>query len=289
MTAAVIFLAACGIGGGPDLKLDPESRDFYESARLVMTDAERDIFTHLPDAESRREFIKEFWEKRDPDLTTEVNEFKEEFESRIQYANQRFREGRKGINTDRGRIYVYLGPPDKVEDFPYVEGSRGSALWWIYYRYELGIEFVDETGTGGYNISQIEGNLFEAMEMAKLGETFTQEGMPAKFINFNLKYNKDKKEFSLSIPVKKLSFKEEDGLLNAAFDFEFFVYKGSGAQREKFTESRLFQGKPEELEKSKEITFVFRHELPPGKNYVDVILNGKEENGKSRKIFNIKI
>lgn len=284
---AVLMLAACG--PMDNLKLDPESGDFYETARLVMTDAERDIFSHLPDADSRREFMKEFWDKRDPDPTTEENEFREEFQRRIEYVNQRFKEGRRGINTDRGRIYLYLGPPEQTEEHPFLEGGRGGVLVWIYYRYELGIEFYDSSGTGSYAINEIYGNLFEAIEMAKLGETFTERSTAAKFMNFSLTYDKKKREFRLAIPVKKLNFKEEDGLLKADFDFEFYIYKEGGAQKEKFTESRLFQGKQDEIEKSKEIAFTFRHELPAGKNYVDVIINGKEANGKSRKIFDFKI
>jgi hypothetical protein len=108
-------------------------------------------------------------------------------------------------------------------------------------------------------------------------------------MNFSLTYDKEKREFRLAIPVKKLNFKEEDGLLRADFDFDFYIYKEGGAQKEKFTESRLFQGKQDAIEKSKEIAFTFRHELPAGKNYVDVIINGKEANGKSRKIFDFKI
>jgi GWxTD domain-containing protein len=186
-----IFLSGCA--STEKIALDPESRDFYETARLVMTEAERDIFNHLPDVESRREFVLDFWAKRDPDPDTENNEFKEEFEKRLDYANKHFREGKKGWNTDRGRIYVYLGPPEKIEEIfpqPTVD-LRGSVIYWVYYRYDLGIEFTDEKGIGSFPMTQILGDLFSALEAAKLGAIYRDaEGDSKNFVNFDLAYEK---------------------------------------------------------------------------------------------------
>ena len=61
--AAVVALSSCG-SSGPKIVLDPESHDFYETARLIMTGQEKVVFNHLPDAEARKEFIDEFWAKR---------------------------------------------------------------------------------------------------------------------------------------------------------------------------------------------------------------------------------
>ena len=287
MFAAVLAISACG--PGLNVQLDPESRDFYESARLIMTDSEQAIFTHLPDAEARKEFIQEFWDKRDPDPSTEVNEAKQEFQRRLEYVNQRFREGRRGINTDRGRIYLFLGPPEMTEEYPFLAGGAGGELLWVYYQYELGIYFVDSNGTGSYAISTIMGNLFEAIEMAKLGKTFTERGTPSKFMNFDLDYVKDRHELRLTIPAKKLSFKDEDGALTADFDITFYIYKEGAAKKEMFVDTKRFTGKAEDLEKSPEIAFTFSRELPLGKIYVDVVVDGKEANGKSRKIFKLNI
>ncbi|GAF84612.1 unnamed protein product, partial [marine sediment metagenome] len=138
---AVVILMSCGFSG--KIALDPTSKDFHETARLIMTKQEKDIFNYLPDKESREEFISDFWAKRDPSPDTEENEFKEEFFRRIEYASLRFREGIPGWKTDRGRIYIYLGPPDKVEQRPFVNYPDVKGLiFWGYYKYRLGIEFV---------------------------------------------------------------------------------------------------------------------------------------------------
>jgi GWxTD domain-containing protein len=286
--AIVTCFVGCASTG--KIPLDPESRDFYETARLVMTEAEKDIFNHLPDAESRREFVKDFWTKRDPDPDTENNEFKEEFEKRLDYANKHFREGKKGWNTDRGRIYVYLGPPEKTEEiFPQPSADlRGSVIYWIYYRYDLGIEFMDERGIGAYTITQIVGDLFSAMEAAKLGAIYQGDGGASKkFVNFDLVYEKEKRQFVLSLPIKRLSFRDEGGLLKAEFEFEFYVYRPGAADKQIFKESRSFAGRPADLEKTKAISFTFPYNLGPGKNYADVIVTGKDI-GKTRKIFLVK-
>jgi len=286
--AVALTLVACA--PPIDLQLDPESRAFYQTARLVMTDEEMDIFRHLPDAESRREFMTDFWAKRDPDPISEGNEFKEEFERRIEYANRHFNEGRHGMDTDRGRVYIYLGPPDKTDYYAVSESGTDSGpdLWWIYYRHDLAIEFRDPKNINSFQMVLVEGNLMQAIAEAKLGAIIQDIGTAGRFIDFTARYDAPRRELALTIPARKLSFKEEEGLIKASFDFEFFLYKPAGAKMEKSTASKSFAGKPEELEKAKAMSFTFPLELPPGKTYIDIIVVGKDGLGKSRKIFTLK-
>jgi GWxTD domain-containing protein len=289
---AALGLAACSSADKP--ALDPVSSDFYRNARLIMTDAEQDIFNHLPDAESRREFITDFWARRNPDPTSEVNEFQQEFDRRVEYADKHFNEGRKGIDTDRGRIYIYLGPPDRVENFPFnQEGSirataetiRGPMLWWVYYRYELGIAFADRRNNGVFKMVEVEGSLLEAIDQAKLGAI--ARGAGGRPVNFRLTYDRTRKTLVLAIPVKDLDFREESGRLKADLGFDFTVYK-PGAAKEHFVQSRSFDGSPDDLQRRDEITFEFPCGLPPGKSYVDVILSRDGNQAKARKIFPVK-
>ena len=285
--ALVLGLAACS--GVPAIRLDPESQTFFDTARLIMTDEETAIFSHLPDAESRQEFIRDFWTKRDPDPSKEENEFKREFERRIEYANKRFREGRKGIDTDRGRIYVFLGPPDKTEEFPFqtTTTGQGPVLWWIYYAYDLGIQFLDVNNQGTYRMDQISGNLMDAIRRAQLGAIYDSQGNIARFVDFTAAYDAAGGRIVVTVPAKKINFQSESGKLKVDFDFSFYVYSGA-AKKVHFDESRTFLGTEEEIERSKSMTFAFPYTLPPGKNYVDIILIGREGIGKSRKIFSFK-
>jgi GWxTD domain-containing protein len=290
--AGLALLAGCG--GGPKVKLDPESKKFYDTANLIMTREESKIFRLLPDPESRREFIDDFWAKRDPNPDTEVNEFKQEFESRVNYAARRYKgEGRPGWNTDRGRIHIFMGPPDKFEEF-FTHGDpdvRGPILWWIYYDYQLGIEFVDARGTGEYKIREYDGDFFGAMDILKLGTYVgTKDVFLKKVVNFDLTYDREAGEIVIALPAKLLNFKENDeGKFQIDLGFKFYLYEGQGLAKRTLTEARTFAASNPEIEGLKTVDFRFAIRLGPGTNFVDVIIQGKEGTAsKIRKLFEVK-
>ncbi|OGD21004.1 MAG: hypothetical protein A2W03_16670 [Candidatus Aminicenantes bacterium RBG_16_63_16] len=297
--AAVLFLAA-GLGilaacaGGPKVALDPESKKFYDTANLIMTREEAKIFNRLPDPESRKEFIDDFWAKRDPDPDNDVNEFKVEFQNRVAYVTKRFKtEGGPGWNTDRGRIYIFMGPPDKFqEDFTHGDSTvRGPILWWVYYNYMLGIEFVDEKGNGQYKIRNYEGDFFGAIDILKLGTYVgTNDVFLKKIVNFNLTYDRAAGEIEVTLPTKLLNFKENDaGKFQIDLRFKFYIYEGPSLGKKTLEEERTFESTNQELGGLKTIPFRFSIPLKPGTNFVDVIIQGKQGTAsKVRKLFEIK-
>ncbi len=287
----MVFLASCTLT--PRMDLDPESEAFYEKARLIMSSEEKQIFSHLPDKESREEFIEDFWKKRDPTPLTEANEFKEEFYERVEYANERFKEGIPGWKTDRGRIYIYFGFPDRIEHEPMLNHPEVKGyLLWVYYRFNFAVEFIDKRGDNTYTLnpySGIYGSLMEAMEMAKFGISYSNE-IGTQYIDFKANFDQNKQELNISIPVKGISFVQEEGLLKAEFEFQFYVYEDKeGAQRQTFKESRDFQSTEKELLDNEEINFSFSFDLNPGKYFFDILIIGKPDIGRTRKIFKIKI
>lgn len=291
--AALLVLLMMGCAVSNKAALDPASADFYETAQLIMTKWEKDIFKHLPDKESREEFIVDFWAKRDPDPSTEENEFKQEFFRRIDYANRRFREGIPGWKTDRGRIYIYLGPPDRFEDRPALNlpGVKGIILW-VYYN-KVAITFVDEKGDGRYAMDLnprygYYGDLFGALEKARLGYTGKEDIFGKRYVDFNVEYDRKKKEIVVSLPVTSLTFIEEEGIFKASFEFKFYIYEKKGPWKDKFQETRQFEKPEEEVLSLKELDFTFPYELNTGRYYFDVVVGGISETGKSRKIFEIK-
>jgi len=287
-----LFLLSCG-GTLRTATLDPESAKFYQGARLIMTRQENAIFHRLPDAESRKEFIKDFWDKRDLNPDTEENEFKKEFESRIEYANKHFRDGGLGSNTDRGRIYIYMGRPDKIDEyFAHRDPSiRGSIIWWLYPDYQLSIEFVDETGTGEFKLRRYDGNFFEALNALKLGQ-YARDGSTFKktFVDFKLHYDSTKKEITISLPVDSLHIIDDQGVPGVDLDFIIYFYPRQGGGKERLEESRTFRTTDNELIAMKEIVFKFPRNLPRGSQFVDVIIKGRgAAEGKIRKIFEVKV
>jgi len=106
--------------------------------------------------EKYRQFVK-FWKKRDPTPLTSENELRNEYYGRVVYANQKYHHmGREGWQTDRGWVYVMLGPPDSVERNPFVkepslEGKNIKAIQvWTYYKFNRSLYFYDDIGFGNY-------------------------------------------------------------------------------------------------------------------------------------------
>jgi GWxTD domain-containing protein len=291
---ALAVLAATGLPAAKP-KLDAESEKFYRTALLIMTREESKIFLQLPDAGGRKEFIEDFWLKRDPDPDTPVNEYKQEFEARVEYVNKRFnKEGGPGYNTDRGRIYIFMGPPDKMEEFPPQAGQsiRGFVIWWSYYSDRLAVEFVDENGTGKFRITNYEGDFFGAMDLIKLGRDVRADNVfSKKFVKFETVYDSEAREIEVRLPTKGLMFRENDqGRLQVDLRFLIYIYADQGASKESFTDARSIVTATAELEAMKTVSFKFARALKPGTNFVDVIIQGKERmKGKIRQIFAIKV
>lgn len=90
---------------------------------LLTSEQKRD-YTHLADPVARSEFITAFWKVRDPKVETEENEAREEFERRVAFADSRFaQEETRGSLTDRGMVFVLLGPPTWVGRKPLATGD----------------------------------------------------------------------------------------------------------------------------------------------------------------------
>jgi GWxTD domain-containing protein len=243
---------------------DPYHESFYEKTRLIMMDEEKKIYRELPDSSSRKAFIEKFWRIRDPDLTTEENENKIEFENRIAFANEWFgnwktfagrsmgegKEKDRGWKTARGRVYIILGPPTMVN---YGLGWGPMRLYndnsspyetWYYHQYELYVYFhknIPEFWKRDHAYEKDRGEpyvrewdydlmpdtlLVYAMEDAKL--SMINADYRGDFIrSFRLKAQYTDDSLILTIPTDRILFEERQGRLYAQFDLKITVYKDS--------------------------------------------------------------
>lgn len=81
--------------------------------RFLLTEAESAAWEQFDDAAAQR-FIEVFWARRDPDLQTRTNEFRTEFEARVEAADAQFAEpDLRGALTDRGKTLILLGVPSE--------------------------------------------------------------------------------------------------------------------------------------------------------------------------------
>jgi GWxTD domain-containing protein len=106
--------SAYGAFRKPETEARPPVNDDWADgpARFLLTAGEADEFRHMVDPIARSEFITKFWKARDIKPETPENEFRNEFERRVAFADQYFVQGEtRGSNTDRGTVFVLLGPP----------------------------------------------------------------------------------------------------------------------------------------------------------------------------------
>lgn len=83
--------------------------------QFIAADEEMEFYAALDTVPERLQFIRLFWESRDPTQRDDENEFLEEFERRVAYANEEFSEGDDpGWNTAFGRVVLVVGQPDRT-------------------------------------------------------------------------------------------------------------------------------------------------------------------------------
>ena len=116
-------LAALGhfFDGEPELALDyfdrylqrvgESERAYYTDISLVASEREWRDYQALADAAEKRAYVQRFWQRRDPDILTPVNERVVEHRRRVWYARAFF--SKKISPWDRrGEVYIRYGEPD---------------------------------------------------------------------------------------------------------------------------------------------------------------------------------
>jgi GWxTD domain-containing protein len=267
--------------------LSPEHAEFFSKVRYIITKQEKKIFLNLPE-EERDAFIQEFWEKRDPDPNTEVNEFKERYFNRIEEANQLFSRGQgNGWLRDRGRIYILLGQPEHREQYPRGVTFYGSPTEiWYYGPYP--IIFTDEYYSGEYRLvpasAQYVANLLQAQ--MDLKPDVEDEDVVFDF-NLNLeKFPDNSVRLSISIPMENMFLMEENGKLSTTLSAKVAVYSGNKKIQAVEEESPITVSQDEFLElMGKKHVIPVEIQLEPGKfRFVISVSNSADERNVEKAI-----
>ncbi|NWG13057.1 MAG: GWxTD domain-containing protein, partial [Acidobacteria bacterium] len=173
LAAMAFFAETTGLAGQKaghsEQRIDYYRKWLEEDVVYIISSEEKDVFQKLKTEEEKDQFIEQFWARRDPDSGTPINELKEEHYRRLQYVNERYRSGKPGWRTDRGRFYIRFGPPDRTETHAggrYMrkswEGGGVTSVypferWWYRQLEGIGsdieVEFVDSTLSGDYRLA----------------------------------------------------------------------------------------------------------------------------------------
>jgi GWxTD domain-containing protein len=212
-------------------KLTPAHADFLSKVGYIITREERKIFLELPDT-GKDAFIEEFWKRRDPDPETERNEYKVEYEGRVEKAGALFRgEGRPGWLTDRGRIYILFGPPTERLTYPMDATGYCREVW--YYG-AFPVIFIDDNCSGAFVMKAINLEHLQALNIAQgqFQKTFAQE---KKFFDYEVGIQKIRAEqgvyegkVAIDIPYTTIWFTFKEERLETAFIVEAEMSDESG-------------------------------------------------------------
>ncbi len=143
----------------PTKNLSPRYRHWIsEEVPYIIQTEERKEFLALASDTERDNFIKSFWEARNPNPGSETNEYKEEHYRRLAYANQYFGniQAQDGWRTDQGHIYIVLGAPEQRASYLAARNVRPMLIWFyqaktpalpthfyvVFYKRSIGEDFT---------------------------------------------------------------------------------------------------------------------------------------------------
>ena len=111
LTLVLLLVAA------PSLAALDKYKDWEKSPEYayLATDEEKKEWKKIASDQEAEKFIALFWARRDPELKTPENEFRERFEALVKKADELFALGRRrGALTERGKALILIGPPKSI-------------------------------------------------------------------------------------------------------------------------------------------------------------------------------
>ncbi len=130
-----------------------------EAAKSALERAVRDLQRQEVHLESQEAMIRQALQRaveRSRQVSDDLEGRRRERARRIEYANERYsKAGVNGAESDRGRLYIRLGPPDEIESRPV--GAEGYEIW----------RYHDFGGTGGTMAFRFEGPDYKLKSQAR--------------------------------------------------------------------------------------------------------------------------
>ncbi len=123
VSIGILFLAV-SLGSSTSKKSDPWIQ-WLKEVDPIITPLERSVAKLLQTVEEKKRFQDLFWKARNPNPHNPRNEYKLEYYRRRDYAERKL----GGVHTDRGRIYILLGEPFRIEHFSGQEKVVECEMW----------------------------------------------------------------------------------------------------------------------------------------------------------------
>lgn len=113
----------------PDAAPDPADERWAEGpARWLLTDAQKAEWAALRDPNARTDWVEKFWAKLNATPGADGRSYRQEFDRRVAFADANFAPSaeQRGSLTDRGMVFVLLGPPSYAGRRPLRTGDDAS-------------------------------------------------------------------------------------------------------------------------------------------------------------------
>jgi GWxTD domain-containing protein len=289
----ILLLINCSGMGKKVHTMPPQDKQFLSEVRYLISKKESKIFRNTP-PEERKKFIEEFWKVRDPDPSNEENEFRDEYYRRIEQANHLFREGSQGWLSDRGRIYILLGDPERRDVYPsgYTFYDPPVEIW--YYGY-FPVIFVDYHREGIYRLEAGSARKLSILNLAQL--QLKPQGIARNVRQFDfdltIQYRAPgEAKLLMDIPyrVTNLFQNQKNKFFETTIKLTVRVTGESGEtvlEKEELRPISIPEDMLAQLGKNYSLEFYFQ--LPPGKYSAQVILENTADKRQARKEIKIKL
>jgi GWxTD domain-containing protein len=193
LTAALVAVAVSAFA------VSPEFTQWAQGpASFLMTKEEAAQWKSITSDDQAKAFVALFWARRDPTPGTARNEFKEQFDAAVEYADKNLGNGKRarGAMTDRGKTLILYGQPKKLERSTPHQGTSGPSNdtitedndQWVQWQYEgdvardffgmprVTIRFVDRAGTNDFRFDRGGADLTAAQQRA-IARSITQPNL----------------------------------------------------------------------------------------------------------------
>ncbi len=128
----LVLLASALHAADPLKSLSPRYGHWLvDEVSYIISSEERTEFLQLKSDPERDNFIRAFWNIRNPGNNPDYNAYKEEHYRRLAYANEHFgsTELQNGWRSDQGRVYITLGAPQQIVTYPNSRNVRPIIIW----------------------------------------------------------------------------------------------------------------------------------------------------------------
>jgi len=129
--------------------------DFNLALEMIeFIEVDESFRTYFSSDNEKKKKLYNYWKQKDPTPATAFNELMNEFYLRVDYAQNEFISisQRNGAKTDRGKVYILNGKPERIDRNVNSEGKVVES--WYYENPYRVFSFIDSRGDGNFKSLQ---------------------------------------------------------------------------------------------------------------------------------------